>query len=395
MRICLVNALFHPFQGGIEKHIYELSRGLIRHGVDVTVVTSKITGTPAYEEIDGVRIHRVPCIEFKVPGLYPPPWIFSPLFLYHLSQIDRLYDFDIIHLHNRFFPDFLWAGVYARLKNKLFMMTIHNSRPVGVSLPVAFLGTFYDLFVGRLPFVMADRIISVSDWSKWDISKYFIDVEKMTTVHNGIDTGAYCNADGNCIRKSMGVGDNPLILYVGRLVVQKGVDYLIEALPEVIRKHPRAMLLIAGSGNRMELLKQKTAEMGIEGHVHFTSTVSEDLLRQIYMACDIFVLPSITEPFGMVAIEAMACGKPVICTDSGGVTEIVRDGYNGFVVPIGDPGAISRHINMLLSDPSMKSRMGSNGIDLARSEFDIDVMVSRTKTVYDELYADAGRKRSP
>ena len=80
MRICLVNALFHPFSGGVEKHMYELSRELVKQGVDVTVVTARLSGLPAFEEIDGVKVHRVPCLEIKVPGLYPPPYIVSPLF---------------------------------------------------------------------------------------------------------------------------------------------------------------------------------------------------------------------------------------------------------------------------------------------------------------------------
>src|SRR5512136_702732 len=103
MRICLVNALFHPFSGGVEKHMYELSRELVKQGVDVTIVTARLKDTKAYEEIDGVKVHRVPCIELKVPGLYPPPLILSPLFFLHLRKLDKQYDFDIIHLQNRFF----------------------------------------------------------------------------------------------------------------------------------------------------------------------------------------------------------------------------------------------------------------------------------------------------
>jgi len=80
MKVCLVNALFHPFSGGVEKHMLELSRELVRQGVDVTIVTARIEGTTAYEEMDGVKVHRVPCLSVKVPGLYPPPLVMSPLF---------------------------------------------------------------------------------------------------------------------------------------------------------------------------------------------------------------------------------------------------------------------------------------------------------------------------
>ncbi len=86
MKICLVNALFHPFSGGVEKHMYELSRELVSQSVDVTMVTARIEGTPAYEVIDGVKVYRVPCISLKVPGLYPPPLIISPLFVHYLRE---------------------------------------------------------------------------------------------------------------------------------------------------------------------------------------------------------------------------------------------------------------------------------------------------------------------
>ena len=118
MRICLVNALFHPFSGGVEKHMYELSRELVRQGVDVTVVTARLRGTPAYEEIDGVKVHRIPCLEIRLPGFYPPPLILAPGFVRRLKRLDDQYHFDVIHLQNRFFVGFDMAAVYCRLEDE-------------------------------------------------------------------------------------------------------------------------------------------------------------------------------------------------------------------------------------------------------------------------------------
>jgi glycosyltransferase involved in cell wall biosynthesis len=212
MHICLVNALFHPFSGGVEKHMYELSRELVRQGVDVTVVTAQIRGTEAYEEIDGVRVHRIPCLEIRAPGLYPPPLIVAPGFVRRLRQLDDQYHFDIIHLQNRFFPDFDAAARYCRQKKKPFMMTIHNARPVGISLPVTVGGLTYDWLIGRWPFARADRIIAVSEWVRGDIAKYRIDPGKIVPVHNGIDVTEFRPSEARELRAKYGIGDDPMLL---------------------------------------------------------------------------------------------------------------------------------------------------------------------------------------
>jgi glycosyltransferase involved in cell wall biosynthesis len=233
MKICLANALFYPFSGGVEKHMYELSRELARQNVDVTVVTARTDGSPAYEELDGVKVYRVPCLSFRVPGLYPPPLIISPLFIWYLKRLDDEHGFDIIHLQNRFFPDFDMAAIYARLRHKPFMMTIHNARPVGISPAITAFGLAYDWLIGRLPFALADRIIAVSEWAKHDIEKYLIDGRKIVTVHNGINVGSFRPTAATGVRRRYGI-DGPMLLFVGRMITQKGVPYLIEAMPTIL-----------------------------------------------------------------------------------------------------------------------------------------------------------------
>lgn len=144
MKVCLLNALFRPFAGGIEKHMYGLSKGLADLGVDVTVVTGRINGLPVREDMDGIRVRRVPCWAARAPLLYPPPLVFSPAFPLHLKKLDDERGFDLFHLHNRFFPDFDLALPYARLKRKPFVITAHNPRPKHVASRLSALGTCYD-----------------------------------------------------------------------------------------------------------------------------------------------------------------------------------------------------------------------------------------------------------
>lgn len=391
MRICLANALFHPFSGGVEKHMYELSRELVKQGVDVTVVTARIDGTAAYEEMDGVRVYRVPCLSLKVPGLYPPPLVISPLFALYLRTLDKKEHFDIIHLQNRFFVDFDMAAIYARLKHKPFMMTIHNARPLGISLPITVFGSAYDWLVGRWPFAMADRIIAVSEWVKYDIEKYRIDGRKIIPVHNGINVGEFRATDAKNVRRHYGI-DGPMLLFVGRMITQKGIPYLIDAMPLVLEKHPDVRLLLAGRGNALESLKKKVKAAGLERSIIFSGYMTEEMLKEAYGTCDLFVLPSVWEVLPIAILEAMSSSKPVICTGAGGDAELVGDGLNGYVVPMRDPKAMAEKINELLDDPEKRAQMGRAGRKRAEEEFDWKLIAARTKRVYEELLEEKKRR---
>jgi Glycosyltransferase len=384
MRICLVNALFYPFCGGIEKHMFGLSRELVKQGHDVTIITAKMTDSPEYEVINGVKVHRIPCIEVKVPGLYPPPWVISPLFALRLKRLDRQYNFDLIHLHNRFFMDYDTAAIYAKLAKKPFLITIHNPRPVGISLPITVVGVAYDMLIGRWPFVLADTIISVSDWSCRDISRYGVRMDKMVTIPNAIDVSAFGPTESTSLREQFGIGNSPMLLFVGRMIAQKGIEYLLDAMPEVLKTHPDAKLLLIGKGNSLKSLKRRAASLGIEENAIFAGYLSEEKLKEAYGTCDVFVLPSIVEPFGMVILEAMACHKPVVCTDSGGVNEIVEDNGSGFLVPVKDHMALAEKINLVLSDDALRRRLGERGRMIAEERYDWKQVATRVQKVYAE-----------
>jgi len=391
MRICLVNALFYPFSGGVEKHMYELSRELVRQGVDVTVATAKLKGTAAYEEIDGVKVHRVPCLEIRVPGLYPPPLIISPLFYWQLRKLDRQYRFDLIHLQNRFFPDFDTTAVYAKLHKKPFMMTIHNARPVGISPQITVFGLAYDWLVGRWPFALADRIIAVSEWVKYDIAKYRIDPGKIVPVHNGINVGQFRATEARNVRQQYGIGDGPMLLFAGRVITQKGLPYLIDAMPALLEKCPGVKLFLIGRGNELARLKKKVSAMGLGKSVIFPGYVSEEMLKEAYGTCDLFVLPSVWEVLPIATLEAMSSGKAVVCTDAGGNRELVRDGVNGYVVPIRDTQALADKISLALSDPGKLAEMGRQSRKIAEEEFDWKLIAARTREVYEELLREKKR----
>ena len=383
MKICLVNALFHPFSGGVEKHMFELSRELVKQDVDVSILTARIEGTPAFEMIDGARVYRVPCLSLKIPGLYPPPLIVSPFFYGHLKKLDASEHFDIIHLENRFFVDFDTAAIYARLHHKPFMMTIHNARPVGISLPITIFGTAYDLLIGRWPFALANRVVAVSEWVKYDIAKYHINPDKIIPVHNGINVSSFKASAAMNVREKYAIGKAPMLLFVGRMITQKGLPYLIDAMPIILKEHPDVRLLLVGRGNALPALKKKVATLGLERSVLFSGYMSEEDLKEAYGTCDVFVLPSVWEVLPIAILEAMSASRPIVCTDAGGNKELVKDGLNGYVVPMRDPVALAGKVNALLADPALKERMGRESRRRAEEEFDWKLIAAQTKKVYE------------
>jgi glycosyltransferase involved in cell wall biosynthesis len=302
-----------------------------------------------------------------------------------LKKLDDEHDFDLFHLHNRFFADFNLALLYARLKRKPFVMTAHNPRPKHVASPLAALGTAYDWLCGRWPFIFADRVIAVSEWTKHDIAKYGVDLGNIVTIHNGVDVGEF-KPRGRLPDRSL-VGDGGRLLFVGRLVPQKGISYLLDAMPLILRDHPGARLVLVGRGSLCDSLRRKASAMGLGESVVFSGYMEEDELKEAYGACDLFVLPSTVEPFGIVVAEAMASGKAVVCTDSGGVREIVADGVNGFLVPPGDPAALAERLSFLLSDHGTRGRMGREGRRIAAEKLDWKAIAARTKRLYEEVLA--------
>jgi glycosyltransferase involved in cell wall biosynthesis len=169
------------------------------------------------------------------------------------------------------------------------------------------------------------------------------------------------------------------------MITQKGIPYLIDAMPLVLKEHPDAKLLLVGRGSALNGLKAKVAAMGLGDSVIFPGYVSEPQLKEAYGTCDVFVLPSVWEVLPIAVLEAMSSGRPVVCTDAGGDREMVRDGVNGFVVPARDPTALARRINAVLADGGLRARMGAAGRKIAEEEFDWKLIAARTRQVYEDL----------
>jgi glycosyltransferase involved in cell wall biosynthesis len=220
----------------------------------------------------------------------------------------------------------------------------------------------------------ADLIIAVSLFCKSQVVSLFgIDPEKIGIISNGVDLDVFKPAPRNeGLTKSLGVEGKKIIFSIGRHVERKGFDHLIECLPAVLEAIPEVHLLIGGTGPLTERLHSLVGELGLQGSVSFIGRIPDDELADYYRLADVFVMANRTmedggaEGFGLVFLEANACGIPVVGGTGGGAIEAVVDGITGFTVDGSFPGQIAKALITLLRDDALRRRMGQAGLELAR-----------------------------
>jgi len=203
------------------------------------------------------------------------------------------------------------------------------------------------------------------------IDDYGAEPARATVIPCGVDTTLFRPGDRDVVRARIAPGDAPLLLYVGRIAPIKGLETLLDALACLRARGSAARLVIVGGeadepvDGHEAAIRQRVDVLRLRDAVHFVGAQPQEALRDYYVAADVTVLPSYYESFGMVALEAMACGSPVIGSRVGGLATTVRDGVTGFLVPDGDAAALCERIDMLVDDPDLRFRLGREGVQWA------------------------------
>ncbi len=386
MKLCMVNGYFHPFVGGSEKHMYELGRRLARTE-GVSVVTSLLEGTKEYEEIEQMKVHRLPTKHYKMPVIYPPPMPVTRGIEAKLAELDGKHNFDAFNLHGRWFSSYNRVVNYANKNRKLMVLTLHNQRPLGISAPISIAGTFWDKVKGKKVLRDVDRIIAVSAASKKDIMEYDLDEKKIAVIHNGVDTEFYKPSNASFQDKYKD-GFDHLLIFVGRIIQQKGLTYLIDAMPGVLKEHPKTRLLIVGKGKIKNKLKEKVRKMGLSKYVLFPGFIPESQMPELYSSADVFVLPSLWEVLPIALLEALASGSPLLASDAGGNPEIVENDKNGYIFEKANTPHLIEKLNVMLSDEKSRAEMKKKSREIALEKFDWEIIKNQTLAFYKDAMED-------
>lgn len=248
----------------------------------------------------------------------------------------------------------------------------------------------------------SDALIAESPASKGHmVQEYGVDAAKVHVIPGGVDTAVFRPQDRQQARRGLGLAaEQPVLLFVGRLQPLKGIDTLLRAAHSIRRSHTQLQVLIVGGGvdvqdeheaQELRRLQELSESLGLSGQVRFIKAQPQDVLVQYYAAADVFVMPSHYESFGMVALEAMACGTPVVASRVGGLVSTVVSGQTGCLVPEGDWQAFAQAIQRLLASPTLRDTCGQASLRRAQA-FTWPCIVERTARLYGRLLRQYGTR---
>ncbi len=375
-------------EGGLARHVRKVAEGLVECGIEVHVLTRGGEESPAEEEVAGVRIHRV--LEPKRPSDLGEfvAWVErmnSDMLAAGVDLGDR-FDFDVVHGHDWLVA---MAGDHlARRFNAPLVTTIHATEHGRHQGWVDKHPQSYIHGVERWVTNRADRVIACSVYMREQIADIFgVDEERVTVIPNGIDPGDLRPVDEPELRRlraEFAREDERLVLLIGRLVYEKGFQLALDAMPAVIERAPRTRFLVAGSGTHEEELRRQAEDLGLMEHGTFLGWIGDDVLHSLYRIADVCVVPSIYEPFGLVALEAMASGCPCIVADTGGLREVVPHEEAGLRFTARDPDDLAEVAVRVLTDAELRDRLVAEALEHVL-RFDWADVAAATCELYEEL----------
>lgn len=331
-RLCIVTHTFLPHVGGIEIVTNEQSKRLLHKNYAPTVITNQI-GTPRHYMVNGVPVecYRSLNTGFRLGIPYSIPTIGSfPTFTKRV-KISK-----IVHAHGHPYLTSLIAGKLAKYYGKPFVLTQHNTF-IEYNNFFDQVELLNDLAIGKQNLNTADKIITISKATKDYVLRLGAKPEKVKVIYNGVDLARFRAINGKRqeMRKKLGIPNNAVVvLTVRRLVYKNGIDTLLDCAKIALSKNPNIVFLVVGKGPDLENVRMQIAQLGIQDKFRLAGFVSDADLPSYYNAGDLFVLPSKSgEGLPLVALEAMACGLPVLATDVGGIREILLNDYGKLVPP--------------------------------------------------------------
>ena len=370
--------------GGLASHVHDLSVELAKLGHNVHVVTCDFPGASEYERYKNVHVHRFE--SYRIPSDDFLIWTLQMNLYMKMKAADIIneldYNIDIIHAH-----DWLTGPAAISLKNSFrlpLVSTIHateHGRRHGIH-------NDFQRMIHNIEWWLifnSWRVIACSNYMKNEISTLFnVDTNKITVIHNGVNIEKFkIKFNRGEMRNRFALPYEKIILFVGRLVMEKGVHVLIGSVPKVIEKYPDAKFIIAGDGYMKNELMKIAYELGVAHKVYFTGYIDDFTLAALYNLADIAVFPSLYEPFGIVALEGMASNSATVATDTGGLSEIIKHDYNGIKVWVDNSDSLAWGILYLLENPDHMEWIKKNGVKTVKEEYSWELISRQTADLYD------------
>lgn len=379
--------------GGISPHVSELSRQLAMRGIEVHVVTKETPMAPDEEvEESGVHIHRVHLSETPND------------FLHEIQLLNQATDLRVRKLLEDWRP-----GGQPTIFHAHDWLSLDAARELKYEYKLPLVATIHATESGRHGGIFNDtskyiheqeywltyeawRIVVCSEFMKSEVVRLFnAPADKVDVIFNGVDPEKFefdwAKADRDAHRAKLALPEEKIVLYVGRFVREKGIHVLLNAASAVLAEEPNTKFLIVGGGHR-ERFEKFVHWSGLQEKVLFTGFMANRALHMLYRCADVAVFPSLYEPFGIVALEAMAAGAAVVASDAGGLREVVLHDETGTLCFSNNPGSLAWAILKVLRDPARAKKLEDNAKIRLREDFDWGHIAEKTLAVYNQCWAE-------
>jgi glycogen(starch) synthase len=387
LRVLMLSWEFPPVVvGGLGRHVHQLATALVAAGHEVTVVTRHAPDAPLEEYVDGVRVVRAPedppLFPLSTPSLLAWTMAFNHALTRAALRAAESGGYDVIHAH-----DWLVAHTAVTLKE-------HFDRPLVATIHATEAGRHQGWLPGEMNKCIhsieywlgheASRVLVCSAYMRWEVSRLLeLPAGKVEVVPNGVNASAWrAGPRAVAAARARYAGEGAVLGFAGRLVYEKGVQNLIAALPRLRSRHPGLRLVISGDGPYQQELRDEVRGHRLQRAVSFTGFLGDGELPAVLAATDTVVVPSIYEPFGMVALEAAAAGAPLAVAATGGLTEIVESGVTGVTFPADDPDGLVDAVSSLLADASFAGRVAQDARAMVTERYGWATVARRTVEAY-------------
>jgi glycosyltransferase involved in cell wall biosynthesis len=397
MRICMfARSLPENLTGGMEVHTKDLIGGLVNRGHEVSLITH-ITATNPTGSIEdagkGLEIYYVGNKSWITKEFYREA---GEVFV----RLNEIRKFDIVHCQ-----EVAYGYCFSNLSvaNIPFIVTIHGAPLTNEIKGLFSSGSTSDLMIGsrklvrllitKMPWIYykvlkrADKIVAVSQTHANEImQQYYVSAQKLVIIPNGIDTDKFRPMDIRSLRSKLNLLDERIILSAGRIDDRKGFDLLIKILPDILSAYGNVRLVIIGDGPFLPNLKKLAMDIGVESKVIFIGKISHEEMPQYFNLGDVIAFPTYSvESFGLVAAEAMACGRPVVASKSGGLKEIIQDRESGLLAEPRNEEEVRNGIIEILENEKFAMDLGCNARKRILKNFSLDKMINSTIKIYEDL----------
>lgn len=374
--------------GGLARVVAELSKQIARNNWEVHVVTADHPGTAEHEVDNGVHVHRVKTQTDWTPDFVT--WVSRLNYglLQYAIELHTQTPFDIVHAHDWMVADAAW--VFKTGFKVPVVSTIHATEAGRMHGLHSDMQRYISQIEWRLTFE-SWRVIVNSHHMSGELTQQFkTPSDKIEIIPNGIDPDTFnFQFDGTALRRQYAANNDKIVLYVGRMVQEKGVQTLLQAAQSIIGAAPGTRFLLVGTGYFLEDLKRLAAYLNVTHNVHFLGYVSDPDLLKLYKIADVVAIPSHYEPFGIVALEGMAAHVPVVTSDAGGLTDFVEHMKTGITTYAGDPGSLAWGVLEVLRNRDLAKTIADAAYQSVNETYNWRIIAKRTLAVYEKVINEA------